>query len=418
MKLLALAWKDIRRQFRSGLLLVMMLGAPLLLTGLIYFAFSSPSGTPEIAAVTLAVADLDRPPLGSPVAAGRTLMTALQRPELASLLHLVPVEDAGAARAMVARGDAGAALVIPQDFTAAMLGSAPTATAQLLTDPARPLGAGVARDVLQRAIDAFAGSAVAARLTVERVPGPAGRLLAAQAAAGVAVGTTTASDGRGPPAGLVVRAPAGAAPSFVTRMAAQVMGAMMIFFVFFTGAYGASSLLREQEEGTLARLYTTPTVSATVLGGKFLGTAATLAVQITVLLGVSAAVFGIRWGRPLPVVLASAALMVAAAGFGVLLIAFVRSSRQAGPMFGVVLTVTGMVGGLMTATFTRLPAGFELASRFTPQGWAMAVWRACLDGQGVAALGVPLLVTVGIGLACLAAGVPLLRRRFARGVPS
>ncbi|MEJ2287048.1 MAG: ABC transporter permease [Deinococcales bacterium] len=413
MKLLALAWKDLRRQFRSGLLLVMMLGAPLLLTGLIDLAFSSPAGTPEIATVTLAVADLDAPPAGAPVAAGRTLVDALSAPELASLVQVVRVDDGAAARAMVARGEAGAALVIPADFTAAMLGEVASAAASLTTDPARPLGAGVAQDVIQRALDALTASALAARLTTQSVAGPAAGLLATQAAMRVAMGAQhDAGDG------VTLKAPVGATGSFVTRMAGQVMGAMMIFFVFFTGAYGASSLLREQEEGTLPRLYTTPTGAATVLGGKFLGTAITLAVQVAVLLSVSALVFGIRWGRPAPVLLASVALIVAAAGFGVLLLAFVRTSRQSGPMFGVVLTVTGMVGGLMTATFTDLPPAFELASRFTPQGWAMAGWRLCVDGRGVGAMALPLAVTVGIGLACLAVGVPLLRRRFAQGAPS
>jgi len=414
MKLLALAWKDLRRQFRSGLLLVMMLGAPLLLTGLLDLAFSSPAGTPEIATVTLAVADLETPPAGAPVAAGRTLVAALSTPALAPLLKVVPVDGADAARAMVARGGAGAALVIPADFTAAMLGEVPSASAALTTDPARPLGAGVAQDIVRRALDSLSESALAARLTLQRVDGPAAGSLATQAAMRVALSAPRGATG----GGVVVEGPEGSSPSFVARMAAQVMGAMMIFFVFFTGAYGASSLLREQEEGTLPRLYTTPTGAATVLAGKFLGTAVTLAVQIAVLVSASALIFGIRWGHPLPALLASAALIVAASGFGVLLLAFVRTSRQTGPMFGVVLTVTGMVGGLMTSTFTNLPAGLALASRFTPQGWAMAAWRLCLDGRGVSAMAVPLAVTAAIGVACLAVGVPLMRRRFAQGVPS
>jgi len=413
-KLAALAWRDVRRQFRSGLLLVMMLGAPLLLTGLIYFAFSSPSGTPEIATVTVAVADLDVPPAGAPLAAGRMLVAGLSRPELAPLLHIVTADSADAARAMVTRGDAGAALVIPADFSAAMLDEVPSATASLFTDPARPLGAGVARDVVQRALDTFSGSALAARLTAVHVTGPAASALAGRAAANFAMSATRAMRNRA----VDVAMPQGDSPSFVTRMAAQVMGAMMIFFVFFTGAYGASSFLREQEEGTLARLYTTPTTTTTVLAGKFLGTAVTLLVQVAVLLSVSSLVFGIRWGRPLPVVLASAAMVLAAAGFGVLLVAFVRNSRQTGPMFGVVLTATGMIGGLMTSTFTSLPAGFELASRFTPQGWAMAAWRACLDGRGVASMALPLAVTLAIGATCLAVGVPIMRRRFSQGAVS
>ncbi len=411
MKLLALAWKDLQRQSRSGLLLVMALGAPLLLTGLLFFAFDSPSGSPQIATVRLAFTNLDRPPAGSPIAAGRTLQALLSAPSLASLVEVVSVPDAAAARAQVARGNVGAALIVPPDFTAAVLGTAGPSTVALIADPARPLSAGVVRDIVQRALDTFSAGALAARLTLERTSGPLSGVLAARAATSVAQGLADSTGA----AGLQLRAPPGSSPSFAARMAAQVMGAMMIFFVFFTGAQGASSLLREQEEGTLARLYTTPTRASTVLGGKFLGTAVTLALQTVVLLVASAVIFGIHWGRPLPLLLATLALVVAAAGFGVLLLSFVRTSRQAGPMFGVVLTVTGMVGGLMTATFTNLPPGFELASRFTPQGWAMAAWRACLDGADLGAMALPLAVTAAIGVACLVVGVPLMRRRFALG---
>ena len=48
------------------------------------------------------------------------------------------------------------------------------------------------------------------------------------------------------------------------------MGGMTIFYAFFTGTSTAQTILREDEDGTLPRLFTTPTSQATVLGGKFL----------------------------------------------------------------------------------------------------------------------------------------------------
>ena len=413
MKLLTLAWKDLRRQFRSGLLLLMMIGVPLLLTGLLYFAFGSTGSGPTLTPITVAVVDLDTPPPLAPITVGKVLAQALDSPELATLLVPETTTDAATARRRVRAGDLGAAVIVPVHATAALLAGAGTLTLELVTDPGRPLAASVLSGILQAVADGLSAGGVAARVTAELanaqgVPGAA--LLAARAAA-----AARPSPGVDRPASLLVTPPRQGGSSFAKRMVAEVMAAMMIFFVFFSGAYGASAVLREQEEGTLQRLATTPTSTATQLGGRFLGIAAILIVQIASLLVVSSLAFGIAWGRPLPVALASAALAVDAAGFGVVLLAFVKTSRQSGPVFGVVLTVTGMVGGLMTATMPSLPRAFHTVALFTPQGWAMDLWRTCLAGNDVTAIFPALAGTFAIGIGLLAVGVPLMRRRFAQG---
>lgn len=413
MKLLALAWKDLRRQFRSGLLLLMMIGVPLLLTALLYFAFGSSSQGPSLQPTRVLLVDLDHPPPGSPVAVGSLLRRALAAPELAPLLQLAVGSDVGAARARVLRGEDGALLVVPAGATRALL-AGDGVTLRVTTDPARPLGAGVVTAVVQTVADAMSAGSLAGRVTVAL-----GRAEGVQGAPSLALPAATRMAARGAapsPSALQLVAPGADDRSFARRMAGQVMAGMMIFFVFFSGAQGASAVLREQEEGTLARLASTPTSTGTQLGGRFLGIAAILLVQIALLLAASSLIFGIGWGRPLPVVLASLALAVDAAGFGVLLLAFVRTSRQSGPVFGVVLTVTGMVGGLMTSTMPDVPSAFRTAALFTPQGWAMELWRGCMAGDGVASLELPLLGTVALGAALLAVGVPLMRRRFARGL--
>ena len=45
MKVLDIAFKDMVRSFRCGFMLIMMFVAPLLITGLIYFAFASPQSS-------------------------------------------------------------------------------------------------------------------------------------------------------------------------------------------------------------------------------------------------------------------------------------------------------------------------------------------------------------------------------------
>jgi ABC-type Na+ efflux pump permease subunit len=75
------------------------------------------------------------------------------------------------------------------------------------------------------------------------------------------------------------------------------MGGMMVFYAFFTGTSTAQSILKEEEERTLPRLFTTPTSQAEILNGKFLAVFMTVLVQMVVLLLTSWLTFNINWGR-------------------------------------------------------------------------------------------------------------------------
>ena len=195
-------------------------------------------------------------------------------------------------------------------------------------------------------------------------------------------------------------------------MIGPIMAGMMIFFVFFMGANGAESIIREHEEGTLARLFATPISAFRILSGKFVGVFITLVIQTTVLLGVSALIFRISWGKPLSVVLATFGLIVAATGFGVMLMSFIKSTRQTGPILGGVLMLTGLVGGLVTNGIPNVPQIMDKIALTMPQGWAMQAWKFSLAGVGAKAVILPTFVLVVLGALFFAIGLALFRRRF------
>jgi ABC-2 type transport system permease protein len=112
-------------------------------------------------------------------------------------------------------------------------------------------------------------------------------------------------------------------------------------------------------------------------------------------------------------ILVALGLIVVAAGFGVMLMSFIKNSRQTGPVLGGVMTLTGMLGGLMTTAIPNISAGFDKVSLVTPQGWAMQGWKLALSGAGPGQVLIPVLVMLGLGLAFLAVGVVLFRKRFA-----
>jgi hypothetical protein len=81
-------------------------------------------------------------------------------------------------------------------------------------------------------------------------------------------------------------------------------------------------------------------------------------------------------------------------------------------MAGVII-ITGMLGGLLTTGIPNLPAGFDRVTLITPQGWALHGWKLALSGAGAGAVFGTVLILILMGVAFLALGVTLFRKRFA-----
>jgi ABC-2 type transport system permease protein len=171
--------------------------------------------------------------------------------------------------------------------------------------------------------------------------------------------------------------------------------------------------VKEDEEGTLARLFTTPTSQGDILGGKFLGVLIALIFQTIILIGAAMLLFKINWGQPLSITLVTAGMIVAATGFGVMVMSFVKSTRQTGPVLGGVLVIAGMLGGLFTTGIPNLPAAFDSIMLSMPQGWAMHAWKLTLANASPSEVLLPAAVMTLMGVLFLVVGVLFFRRRFA-----
>lgn len=97
-----------------------------------------------------------------------------------------------------------------------------------------------------------------------------------------------------------------------------------------------------------------------------------------------------------------------------LLIAFVKNTRQGGPVLGGGLTALGMLGGLFTANLSNtMPAAMNMIGILIPQAWVLKSWKMVLDGQSGAALLIPFTVVTFMGVVMFAVGAVMFRRRFA-----
>ncbi|MDY7080000.1 MAG: ABC transporter permease [Chloroflexota bacterium] len=426
MKILDIALKDLFRSFRNGFGLVMMFAAPLLITGSLHFAFGGLWGDGDgsgfdLPVTRVQIVNLDRPdPQLGGFSAGQALVEFLQSEQLAGLLQVTEASDAASARAAVDDQKAGVAVIIPADLSAAVFDPDGSASVGVYHDPTLTLGPGIVENLVSQFVDGFAGTKIATSVVADQL-GEHGLIVDAGTMRDVAVQYAAWAEAMGQslgegahPALNIQPPPSEAEPvSQGATMMGGIMAGMMIFFTFFTGASSAETIIREDEEGTLARLFTTPTSRAAILGGKFTAAFFNLAVQVLVLLLASALIFGVHWGEPLAVTLVSFGLVVVAAGFGVMLMSFVKNTRQSGVVMGGVLTLTGMAGGLFTTGFQNLPAVYDTINLFTPHGWVLRGWKLVLAGGGVSDVLLPVAVTLGMGLAFFVVGALVFRKRFA-----
>ena len=149
-----------------------------------------------------------------------------------------------------------------------------------------------------------------------------------------------------------------------------VLPGYLTMFVFFTAAMGAEALARERQTHTLERLMANGVRRESLIVGKFLAGAIIGVAQVAVMWVVGALAFNIDLGAsPGAVILLSLLMVVASAGFGVMLASFVRNVRTASAAGVLTSLVLAPVGGSWWPLFITPPFMQSLA-RLTPHGWA------------------------------------------------
>ena len=426
MKILDIAFKDLVRSFRSAFAIGMMVVAPLMLTGLIYFAFGGmSSGDVSMTAIKVGVVNADELPdssvLDAPI--GDNIRSMFFDESVKSWIEASDYTDEASVRAAVDKQEIGVAVIVPQNFTERYLSGDKDVQVLIVSDPTLSIGPSVVEDMVTMMVDGVAGGGIAIQTIMERLQANGFQPESTQILSWVERYSNWYADFQRnlfhhpDKAALVLVAPS-AGETKTADPLAQMMGltmaGQMIFFAFFTGGNSMMSILREDEEGTLARLFTTPTDRTKILMGKFLAVFITVLLQGIVLMIAGRFAFGVQWGKTASVALALTAQVIAAAGLGVLLISFVKSTKQGGPVLGGGLTFLGMLGGLFTANMPNaLPEAMNMIANFTPQGWVLKGWRMVLGGSTAGDLLVPFLVTVAMGIVMFAIGAMMFKRRYA-----
>jgi ABC-2 type transport system permease protein len=429
MKALDIALKDLTRSFRSAFAIVFMFGIPLLVTGMFYFMFgNSASGDLSLPRTQVVIANLDEGgprlqasskdmPGGKKARTmGELVVNVLQSDEVADLLQVSLAASAEAARTAVDRQSAQVAVIIPADFSKTFADPDKQSAVEFYQDPTLTIGPDIIRSLLNRFMDGMAGVKIALTVFLDEAA-PAEAHLAGQVIQQY-LETSLVQTKDLEAALLDAQHSTAAAPkrddNLLVQIIGPIMAGMLIFYAFFTGTLTAQSILKEEEERTLPRLFTTPTSRAAILTGKFLSVFLTVLVQVTVLLAAARLIFRIQWGELAPLMLAAAGLVFCAASFGICVNSFLKNTRQGGAVFGAILTVTGMLGMLSIMT-SGSPTASQMgaASLLVPQGWAVRGLVQTMNGAPIMELGPTVLALAAWGLAFFAVGVWRFNRRYA-----
>jgi ABC-2 type transport system permease protein len=424
MKILDIAFKDLTRSMRSMFTIGITVIAPLLITGLMYAAFSGMSGgDAKISVIHIGIVNLDTLPndINLKKTLGDSIREMFTDESIKSWLIASDFKDEASVHTAVDQQEISVGVIIPPNFTSDFFANKSDTFIRLIQDPTQTIAPTIVRNMMTSLLDGFSGGRIAIETINSRhqalriTPNPTTVSALLENYQSWYIDFQRNLFHHPDQAVLYMSAPSMEVDKSggLGSLIGMVMAGQLIFFAFYTGAYAMMSILREQEEGTLARLFTTPTDRTTVLAGKFLNVFITVLLQGLVLVIASHFAFGVDWGRPANTALILLGQVIAASGLGVLLIAFVKSTRQGGPVLGGALTGLGMLSGLFTVALPTPPAIFELFGYFTPQGWVLKGWSAVLSNQPLADVFLPFIVMTLLGVAMFAVGALLFRKRFA-----
>ena len=373
-KLTAIIRKDTTLRFEGRAELLFFLVLPLVFTFLIGGGLPAAGGGNDNR-LLVPVADEDGSERSAALLAALAAGDAI-RPEAMSRAE---------AEALLADGDAGAALIIPAGFGAALsaegLAAGQPAEVTLLVAPTSNAGPAVEAE-LNRAVNAEARPLLVARAATQGVA--TARPFADETARAAFFGDALAAAEAeaAPPARVAFTIAAADSGGYDQR--AQASAGQLITWVFIP-LLGASGLFAyERLLGTLRRLMTTPTRKSTFLLGAIGGQYLVALAQMVLLVVFGVLVMRVPWGRdPLALMVVLVTFGLAGVALGTALGTFVKTEGQSSNLSIMLGMAMALLGGCWWP-MELFPAGLQQVVKVLPTTWAMsAMTDITMRGQGV-----------------------------------
>ncbi len=387
LKILAIAWNDIRVEFSERVTWIFFLVLPLVFTLIIGQGLqglsSSPSGGVDNH-YTLLVVDADHSSLSN------ELVTTLAKSTIIRPL----VKPAGEAQALFKDQQAAALLTIPTGFERSLMaGLGIDLSLEKLPNDTRTLAIDQG---LSEALSQINSAVQAARTSVAQAEQIAPFRDADQRQSYFNAGVERARQLlQKPPARTELKQSPQATVQIATGFEQSSPG-QLVTWTLITLLGASEVFVNERLGGTLRRLLATPTPKATILLGKITARLGMGLFQMTILIGFGALALGVNWGRSwTALALVAVAFALASVALGTLLGALVHSRSQASGltiMFSMLLAALGGAWWPLEVT----PPAYQAVVKVLPTTWAMIGFNdVILRGQGITAI----LPVVGILIA-------------------
>lgn len=392
--LLISARKDLKRRFADVLALVVWLGIPLAVGGLL-FLVSGGGSDQKMPKATVLLADLDQSLVSRFVASGAS------SGQLGEMLDVQRVTlDVGERR--IAAGEASALLVLPRGFGDAVLKETP-AEVRLVTNPAQQLLPGIVREGLEVLVEAAFYAQRVFGEQLRTIAGAGGAGLSNPQVAGMSTSVNDrlkALDGLVFPPALTVVTQAAPAVAPGPNFGLLFVPGILMMAALFVAQGTSGDLWIEKRDGTLRRARSWPGPIWPFLGGKLLAGSAIVALAEVVGLAVAWLLFDVSPSR-----LPAAFVWIWIAGASLLcyfaLLQTLASSERGGHLVVMMVVFPLMMLGGSLFPFEAMPAWLGAVGRWTPNGLAVIRLREILDGR--AQFGPVLLSGAGIALPALGA---------------
>jgi ABC-2 type transport system permease protein len=348
---------------------------PLSLMGVLNLAFGGfGPDTVELKPATVVASSDDGGPLGG------ALLSALDSLEIMDVT--VRSVQAAEVRQETQTSGADLGLVIPAGFTAAVT-SGQAVSVQVVEGDRQGIETDVLVSVVDGLLDQFGAGAVSAM---------AGHTAGLPPEVLAGLGQKTAA---GTPALTLSE---GQAAAEQLSLKGTLVAGQTGLFLLFTVGFGVLGVLAEREQGTLARLRSSPVAARSIITAKavvgfILGIVAT-----TVLLTIGSLLFGVSFGSLLAVGLLVVSVAAAATCMTFVVARLVRTAEQANVAQSILAMVLGIAGG---AFFPIEASGFVAALMdLNPVGAFIRGLGISAGGGGPADVAVPLAVMLGFAAVC------------------
>ncbi|PKO16904.1 MAG: hypothetical protein CVU39_06710 [Chloroflexi bacterium HGW-Chloroflexi-10] len=391
-RLFVIALKDLQINFRDVSGLIIMLVAPfalILVIGAAFGGFSGDDGSSPIAEIPVIIVNLDEGQYSA------YLVEAFQSAELADLLEPQILDSVEAARILVDNDKAAAVVVVPANFSEAIVPSSilegnfnspvsgERAVVEVYQNPSRPVSSSIIRSIVDIILANFSSARISAQLSLEALV-RSGRVTPEQLnALAPELGQKAAQnvvDSEIVQLQTQTITPTGESEGFDWLV--YSVPSMAILYLMFTMTSAGRSILSERDRGTLPRMLVMPASASVILGGKMLGAFITGILQMTILLTAGTLLYQISWGSLWGLILLTIAVVAAATGWAMLIASFSKTPGQASAV-GTAITLIFAASAGNFLPRGALPQWLQTASLISPNGWGLDGYTNLAAGSSI-----------------------------------